>query len=105
MGEGHHYLLTSGIGEGEVMYYKNPGEPNEGSNDRVNDATIPELMTRSDLARFLRLDEVSKARSIDNVIDNLQRMRNLPVVHICRQPLYWLPAVRDWLKQQVEEGL
>jgi len=63
---------------------------------------IPELMTREDLAHFLRLKEVSKAGSLDNVIDNLQRMRDLPVVHICRKPLYWLPAVREWLQRQVE---
>ena len=64
---------------------------------------VPELMTREDLAKFLRLREVSKAGSLDNVIDNLQRMRDLPVVHICRKPLYWLPAVRAWLQRQVEQ--
>ena len=65
--------------------------------------SVPELMTREDLAKFLRLREVSKAGSLDNVIDNLQRMRDLPVLHICRRPLYWLPAVREWLQRQVEQ--
>jgi len=87
------------------MYYKNSNDNNGGHYDGGRDALFPELMTRADLARFLRLDEVSKGSCIENVIDNLQRMRNLPVVHICRQPLYWLPAIRNWLEQQVEEGL
>jgi hypothetical protein len=65
-------------------------------------STFPELMTRKELATFLRIHEVSKADSIENVIVNLQRMRDLPVVHISRQPLYWLPAVRDWLDRQVK---
>ena len=73
-------------------------------NDEIKERRFPELMNRDELARFLRLDIVSKAGSIKNVIDNLQRMRDLPVVHICRQPLYWLPAVREWLKRQVEGG-
>ena len=64
---------------------------------------IPELMTREDLGQFLRIKEISKAGSLDNVIDNLQRMRDLPVLHICRKPLYWLPAVREWLQRQVEQ--
>jgi hypothetical protein len=62
--------------------------------------TIPELMTRKELAEFLRLTEVAKG-DIDNAIDHLQRMRDLPVLHICRQPLYYLPAVRQWLQVQV----
>ena len=71
--------------------------------DRDNQCdNFPELMTREDLAKFLRLREVSKAGDINNVIMNLQRMRDLPVVHICRKPLYWLPAIRDWLQSQVE---
>jgi hypothetical protein len=62
----------------------------------------PELMTRQELAVFLRLPEISKS-DFDNIIDNLQRMRGLPTVHICRQPLYWLPAIREWLHNQVKK--
>ena len=87
------------------MYNKDTNDINGEHSDERRDGRFPEIMTRSELARYLRIDVASKSQNFDNVIINLQRMRNLPVVHICRQPLYWLPAVRDWLKQQVERGL
>ncbi len=54
----------------------------------------PELMTEEELVQFLRIPEVSKAGSHKNVIDNLKRMRDLPCIHISKQPLYPLAAVR-----------
>lgn len=70
----------------------------------VNNERFPEIMNRSELAQYLRLDEVSKAKNFDNVIINLQRMRDLPVVHICRKPLYYKPSIREWLREQIEKG-
>lgn len=62
-----------------------------------------ELMTRDELIRFLRIPEVSKASNFDNVVDNLQRMHGLPCIHICKQPLYPIDAVRRWIEQKVEK--
>jgi hypothetical protein len=64
---------------------------------------FPELMTRSELVRFLRIPEVSKASNFDNVVDNLKRMHNLPCIHICKQPLYPIDAVRKWIAEKAEK--
>lgn len=64
---------------------------------------FPEVMVRSELVRFLRIPEVSKASNFDNVVDNLQRMHGLPCIHICKQPLYPIDAVRRWIEQKVEK--
>ena len=34
------------------------------------------------------------------VIENLKRMHDLPCIHICRQPLYPLDSVRNWIKNK-----
>ena len=65
---------------------------------------FPELLTESELIEFLRVPLVSRAENPHHVIEHLRRMRGLPCVHICRQPLFWKPAIRDWLQQQVEAG-
>jgi len=61
---------------------------------------LPELMTKQELIKFLRIPEISKAAHFNNVIDNLQRMHGLPAIHIARQPLYPLTAVRRWLAEK-----
>jgi len=63
----------------------------------------PDLMTESELVEYLRIAEVSKAGNFKHVVANLKRMRDLPCLHLCRQPLYWLPAIRKWLQEQVEK--
>ena len=63
----------------------------------------PELMTETELVEFLRIPEVSKADDHANVIKNLKRMRDLPCIHIARQPLYPLTSVRLWIEQQTEK--
>lgn len=63
--------------------------------------SFPELMTRSEIIRFLRIPEISKASDFNNVVDNLQRMHELPCIHICKQPLYPLVAVRQWLEDKL----
>ena len=64
----------------------------------------PELLTEEELILFLRIPEVSKANNYHFVIENLKRMRDLPRVHICGKPLYPLPAIRDWIKEQTTNG-
>ena len=63
----------------------------------------PALMTEQELVQFLRIPEISKAKNHSYVIDKLKRMRDLPCIHICRQPLYPLKSVLEWLDQQVEK--
>ncbi len=66
--------------------------------------SFPELMTEQELVEFLRIPAVSKSEDYANVIANLKRMRGLPYVHICRQPLYPREAIRRWIEQQTEKG-
>lgn len=63
----------------------------------------PELLTEEELIRFLRIPEVSHAGDHHNVIENLKRMHDLPCIHICKQPLFPLEAVREWIRQKVEK--
>lgn len=65
-------------------------------------ASWPELMVESELVWYLRLPEIAEGNDYHNVIVNLKRMRDLPCIHICRQPLYPLEAVREWIGQQVK---
>jgi len=62
-----------------------------------------ELMTQSELIEYLRIPEVSKADNYDNVIGNLKRMHDLPCIHICKQPLYPIDAVRKWVAEKAEK--
>ena len=61
----------------------------------------PELMTEDELVRFLRIPEISKAADHHNAIANLKRMHDLPCIHLCKQPLYPLSAVRKWIEEKL----
>lgn len=63
----------------------------------------PILLTEVELIEFLRIPEVSKGVNQDNVIANLKRMHNLPCIHICKQPLYPLAAVRKWIEGKLQK--
>jgi hypothetical protein len=63
--------------------------------------SIRELMTQDELIEFLRIPEVSKAEDYNNVIDNLKRMHKLPCIHICKQPIYPLSAIRKWVEDKL----
>ncbi len=56
-----------------------------------------------ELVLFLRIPDVSKGEDHANVIKNLKRMRGLPCIHICRQPLYPMEAIRGWIQEQTEK--
>ena len=64
---------------------------------------FPELMTQSELIEYLRIPEVSKTDNYDNVVGNLKRMHDLPCIHLCKQPLYPIDAVRKWIAEKVEK--
>jgi hypothetical protein len=63
---------------------------------------FPELMTEGELVDFLRIPLVSKSKHYGNVVDNLKRMRGLPCLHICHQPLYLRQSVIEWVKSELE---
>ncbi len=65
---------------------------------------FPELMVERELVEFLRIPAVSHAEDPHHVVLNLRRARGLPAVHLCRQPLYWKPAIRKWLESQQKVG-
>ena len=62
--------------------------------------TWPDLMTEDEVIRYLRIPELSKSGNYANVMQNLKRMRDLPCIHLCRQPLYPLMRVREWILRQ-----
>ena len=68
-----------------------------------NSDSFPELMTEQELILFLRIPEISKAGNHRNVIANLKRMHDLPRIHLCKQPLYPLNAVRKWIDEKLIE--
>jgi len=61
----------------------------------------PELLTEAELVQYLRIPEVSTATDYTNVIQNLKRMHGLPCIHISKQPLYPLEAIRRWVYEKV----
>lgn len=64
---------------------------------------FPELMTEEELINFLRIPFVSKSKNYRNVIDNLKRMHDLPCIHLCKQPLYPIVAVRKWIQEKLHK--
>lgn len=66
-----------------------------------NNNLFPDLLTEKELIEFLRIPEVSKSQDHHNVIENLRRMHGLPCIHICRQPLYPIEAVRKWIQEKI----
>lgn len=65
---------------------------------------FPELMTEEELVLFLRIPEISKAEDHHHVIEHLKRMRGLPCLHICRQPLYPRTAILEWIAKETAQG-
>ena len=66
---------------------------------------FPELMTETELMHFLRIPDVSPSANPHNVVENLKRFHLLPCIHISRQPLYPLAAVRRWVEEKLaKEG-
>lgn len=63
----------------------------------------PFLLTEKELVQLLRVPEVSKSTDYHNVIDQLKRFHDLPCIHICRQPLYPLADVLEWLREKVQK--
>ena len=62
---------------------------------------FPELMTEAELLHFLRIPAVSHGANPHKVVENLKRFHQLPCIHISRQPLYPLAAVRRWVEDKL----
>lgn len=65
--------------------------------------SCPNLLTENELIRFLCIPEISKAQNHHNVITHLKRYRELPCIHICRQPLYPRQAVLGWIEELTQK--
>lgn len=61
---------------------------------------FPDLMTESDLIRFLRIPEISTAKDHHNVIANLIRYRALPRIHISKRLLFPKKAILEWVDKE-----
>jgi len=71
----------------------------------LNQTGFPELMTETELMCFLRIPDVSHTANHHHVVENLKRFHQLPCIHISRQPLYPLVAVRKWVEEKLaKEG-
>ena len=65
-----------------------------------NGQPVPDLMTEEELVYFLRIPEVSKSDGYSNVVNNLVKMRDLPVIHVCNRRLYPKKAILDWIEKE-----
>ncbi len=61
------------------------------------------LLTEDELIIFLRIPQISKAKNYHNVIAHLKRYRNLPCIHLCRQPLYPIQAILRWIEEKTQK--
>ena len=61
------------------------------------------LLTEDELIEFLRIPQISKAKNYHNVIAHLKRHRNLPCIHLCRQPLYPVQAILRWIEEKTQK--
>lgn len=68
--------------------------------NNINHHYFKEIMTEDELIKFLRIPEVSKAKSYKNVVKNLIRFRNLPRIQIGKSLLFPRNAVLDWVKKE-----
>ena len=64
----------------------------------------PTVMTEEELIRFLRIPEISNAKSHRNVVENLKRTRDLPRIHLCGNTVYLADAVKVWLENLLTCG-
>ena len=63
-----------------------------------------ELMTESEVIRFLRIPEISNSKDYHNVIEHLKKFRGLPRIHICRKALYPKRAILKWMEKETDVG-
>jgi len=64
----------------------------------------PSVMTEEEVIRFLRIPEISNAKSHRYVIENLKRTRGLPRIHLCGKTVYLTDSVKTWLEDHITRG-
>jgi len=64
----------------------------------------PSIMTEEELIQFLRIPEISNARSHRNVVENLKRRYGLPRIHLCGKTVYLTDSVKAWLENLITCG-
>ena len=89
----------------ESKTYPTQDMPATRLNDNDGFKSCPNLLTEDELIKFLRIPQISKAKNYHNVISHLKRYRNLPCIHICRQPLYPRKAVLWWIEETTQKEL
>ena len=62
-----------------------------------------ELMTESEVIRFLRIPEISNSNDYHNVIEHLKRHRGLPRIYICNTAMYPKKAIMEWIEKETSE--
>lgn len=70
----------------------------------IETKTFPDLMTEAELIEYLWIPEFSKSENFHNVIANLNRMRDLPRIHIYSKALFPFNAIRDWVDKEAFVG-
>ena len=63
-----------------------------------------ELMTESEVIRFIRIPEISNSKDYHNIIEHLKRVRRLPRIHICRKALYPKKVILEWVEKEIDAG-
>ena len=61
----------------------------------------PGLMIEPELIEYLWIPKASAAGNCGNVVDNLKRFHGLPYIHISKQPLFPLGAIRRWVQERL----
>ena len=82
---------------------KDSDDPHNTHNHFMVTERYYELMTESELIRFLRIPEISGSANYHNVIEHLKRHRGLPRIYICNSAMYPKKAILDWIEKETSD--
>ena len=89
----------------ESKTYKTRKKPTASVQDNSYFIPSTSLLTEEELIKFLRIPQISRAKNYHNVIAHLKRYRNLPCIHLCRQPLYPVQAILRWIEEKTQNEM
>ena len=87
----------------ESKIFKTTKIPTTPLQDNSYFAPSMSLLTEDELIKFLRIPQINKTKNYHNVIAHLKRYRNLPCIHLCRQPLYPTQAILRWVEEKTQQ--